>query len=171
MGLAGHNCNSRCGNVSCPSNKIYVVALRMWDGSNYTQVLCLECKIQAKKQKLLYQCTVYSTGCLNLKWTWLYEFIWRPAIGKFLYLYFIKIRTTRNLSLWLYEYFWIISLHGHLAYFILKVLAWEICNVKWRLAKKVIISHKDRICMVRIFMDQTLGYLDCLKITQNLKSP
>ena len=52
----------------------------------------------------------------------------------------IKIRTTHNLSLWLYEYFWIILLYGHLVYFILKVLAWEICNMKWEFAKKVIIK-------------------------------
>ena len=54
----------------------------------------------------------------------------------------IKIRTTHNLSLWLYEYFWIILLYGHLVYFILKVLAWEICNMKWGFAKKVIIKSQ-----------------------------
>ena len=62
----------------------------------------------------------------------------------------IKIRTTHNLSLWLYEYFWIILLYGHLVYFILKVLAWEIWNMKWGFAKKVIIKSQ------RQFMDQTL---------------
>ena len=45
----------------------------------------------------------------------------------------IKIRTTYNLSLWLYDNFWMTLLYGHLVYFILKVLAWEICNIKWRL--------------------------------------
>ena len=56
--------------------------------------------------------------------------------------WFIKIRTTHNLSLWLYEYFWIILFYGHLVYFILKVLAWEICNMKWGFAKKIIIKSK-----------------------------
>ena len=56
--------------------------------------------------------------------------------------WFIKIRTTHNLSLWLYEYFWIILLYGHLVYFIIKVLAWEICNMKWGFAKKVIIKSQ-----------------------------
>ena len=54
----------------------------------------------------------------------------------------IKIRTTNNLSLWLYEYFWIILLYGHLVYFILKVLAWEICNMKWGFAKKVLLKSQ-----------------------------
>ena len=54
----------------------------------------------------------------------------------------IKIQTTHNPSLWLYEYFWIILLYGHLIYFISKVLAWEICNMKWRFAKKVIIKSQ-----------------------------
>ena len=53
----------------------------------------------------------------------------------------IKIRTTHNISLWLYEYFWItVLLYGHLEYLILKVLAWEICNMKWGFAKKVMIK-------------------------------
>ena len=56
--------------------------------------------------------------------------------------WFIKIRTTHNLSLWLYEYFWIILLYGHPVYFILKVLAWEIFNMKWGFAKKVIIKSQ-----------------------------
>ena len=51
--------------------------------------------------------------------------------------WFIKIRTTHDLSLWLYEYFWILLLYGHLVCFILKLLAWEICNMKWGFAKKV----------------------------------
>ena len=68
----------------------------------------------------------------------------------------IKIRTTHNLSLWLYEYFWIILSYGHLVYFILKVLAWEICNMRWGFAKKVIIKSQRHLCMVRIFMNQTL---------------
>ena len=44
--------------------------------------------------------------------------------------------------MWLFEYFWIILLYGHLVYFILKVLAWEICNMKWEFAKKVIIKSQ-----------------------------
>ena len=68
----------------------------------------------------------------------------------------IKIRTTLNLSLWLHEYVRIILLYGHLVYFIWKAMAWESCNIKWGFAKQVIISHKDSLCMVRIFMDQTL---------------
>ena len=52
----------------------------------------------------------------------------------------IRIRTTHSLSMWLYENFWMIILYGHLAYFILKVLAWEIWNVfKMRICQK---SHK-----------------------------
>ena len=50
--------------------------------------------------------------------------------------WFIKNWTTHNLPLWLYEYFWIISLYGNLVYFILKVLAWKICIMKWGFAKK-----------------------------------
>ena len=50
--------------------------------------------------------------------------------------WFIEIRTTHDLSLWLYEYFWIILLYEHLVSFILKVLAWEICSIKWVFAKK-----------------------------------
>ena len=69
----------------------------------------------------------------------------------------IRIQTTHNLSLWIYEYFWIILLHGHLVYFILKILAWEICNyMKWEFDKKVIIYPQRQLCMVRIFMDQTM---------------
>ena len=47
-----------------------------------------------------------------------------------------------DLSLWLYESFCIILLYGHLVYFILKILAWEICNMKWGYAKKVIIKSQ-----------------------------
>ena len=52
-----------------------------------------------------------------------------------------EIRPTHNQSLW---HFWIISLYGHLkvVYLILKVLAWEICNMKWWFAKKVIIKSQ-----------------------------
>ena len=56
----------------------------------------------------------------------------------------IKIRTTHNLSLWLYEYFGIILLYGHLVYIAL-VLTWEICNMKWVFAKKVIIKSQRQI--------------------------
>ena len=48
----------------------------------------------------------------------------------------IKIQTT------LYEYFRIILLYGHLVYFNSNVLAWEICNMKWEFAKKVIIKSQ-----------------------------
>ena len=44
--------------------------------------------------------------------------------------------------MWFCEYFWIISLYGHLVYFILKVLVWEICNMKWGFAQKVIIKSQ-----------------------------
>ena len=54
----------------------------------------------------------------------------------------IKIRAIHNLSLWLCEYFWIILLYGHLVCFILKVLAWEISNMKWGFAKKVLIKSQ-----------------------------
>ena len=54
----------------------------------------------------------------------------------------IKIQATHILSLWHFEYFWIISLYGHLVYFILKVLAWEFCNMKWGFAKKVVIKSQ-----------------------------
>ena len=74
--------------------------------------------------------------------------------------WFIKIRTTHNLPLWLYEYFWIISLFGHLVYFILKVLAWEICIMKWGFAKKDIIKSQ------RQFMNQTLSWLISLLVSQ-----
>ena len=53
-----------------------------------------------------------------------------------------KIRTTHNLSLGLDEYFWIILLYWHLVYFILKVLAWDICDMKWGFAKNVIIESQ-----------------------------
>ena len=36
--------------------------------------------------------------------------------------------------MWFYEYF-MISFYGQLVYFIFKVLAWEICNMKWGFAK------------------------------------
>ena len=58
--------------------------------------------------------------------------------------WFIKIRTTHDLSLWLYEYFWIILLFGHLVNFILKVLAREICIMKSGFAKKVIIKSQKQ---------------------------
>ena len=58
--------------------------------------------------------------------------------------WFIKNQTAHNLSLWLYEYFWIISLYGHLVYFFFKVLAWEICSMKWGFAKKVMIKLQRR---------------------------
>ena len=51
--------------------------------------------------------------------------------------WFVKIRTTHNLSLWLNECFWIILLYGHLGHFILKVLAWKISNMKFGFAQKV----------------------------------
>ena len=54
----------------------------------------------------------------------------------------IKVWTTHNLSLWFYEYFWMILLYGHLVFFILKVLAWEICNMKRGFTKKVIIKSQ-----------------------------
>ena len=39
----------------------------------------------------------------------------------------IKIRTTYNLCLWIYEYFLIVSLYGHLVYFIVheKFATWN----------------------------------------------
>ena len=46
------------------------------------------------------------------------------------------------MSLWLYEYVWIMLLYGHPVYFIFKVLAWEICIIKWGFAKKVIIKSQ-----------------------------
>ena len=44
----------------------------------------------------------------------------------------------------------------YLVYFILKVLAWEIYNMKWVFAKKIIIVTKS-VYTVRIFMNQTLS--------------
>ena len=41
-------------------------------------------------------------------------------------------------------FFWIILLYGLLVYFILKVLAWIICNMKWGFAKKIIITKSQR---------------------------
>ena len=45
--------------------------------------------------------------------------------------------------MWLCEYFWIILLYGHLVYVLhLKVLAWEICNMKRGFDKKVILKSQ-----------------------------
>ena len=85
----------------------------------------------------------------------------------------IKIRTTHNLSLWLYEYFWIILLYGHLVYFILKVLAWEISNMKWGFTKKVIIKSQKQFMYgsnfhgsdVNIKRSYSLIYILCLDKT------
>ena len=60
-------------------------------------------------------------------------------------------------------------MYGHLVYFILKVLAWESCNMKWGFAKKIIISLKDSLCMVFIFIDQMLFQFESsLKIVTKL---
>ena len=71
----------------------------------------------------------------------------------------LKIWTTHNLSLWLYEYFWIILLYGHLVYFILKVLAWEICNMKWGFAKKVIIKSQRQFMYGSNFYGSDVRYI------------
>ena len=73
--------------------------------------------------------------------------------------WFIKIRTTPNLSLWLYEYFWIILLYGHLVCFILKLLAWEICNMKWGFAKKVIIKSQRQFSYGSNFYESDVMYI------------
>ena len=82
---------------------------------------------------------------------------------------FIKIRTTHNLSLWLF--FWmILLLYWHLVYFILKVLAWEFCNVKWGFAKKVIIKSQRQLMYGSNFYYQTLRsfLIDSILIGFNL---
>ena len=68
--------------------------------------------------------------------------------------WFMKIRTTHNLSLCFYEYVWIKLLYGHLVYFILKVLIWEICNMKWVFAKKVIIESQRQFMYGSNFSDE-----------------
>ena len=70
--------------------------------------------------------------------------------------WFIKIWTTYNLSLWLCEYLWIILLYGHLVYFIQR--SWHEKSAIWNedLPKKSWQRHKDSLCTVRIFMNQTL---------------
>ena len=79
--------------------------------------------------------------------------------------WFIKIRTTYNLFLWLCEYFWIILLYGHLVYFILKVLAWEICNVKWGFARKVIVKPQRQFMYGSIFYGSDIMYNDFVNTT------
>ena len=72
--------------------------------------------------------------------------------------WFIKTRTTYNLSLWLCEYLWILLLYKHLAYFIQR--SWHEKFAIWNedLPKKSWQRHKDSLCMVRIFMNQTLDF-------------
>ena len=73
--------------------------------------------------------------------------------------WFIKIWTTHNLALWLYEYLWIILLYGHLVCFILKLLAWEICNMKWGFAKKVKIKSQRQFIYGSNFYESDVTYM------------
>ena len=53
-----------------------------------------------------------------------------------------KLNHTKNHS---YQYLWIGLLYWHLVYLVLKVLAWEICNIELEFAKKVIIKSQIAI--------------------------
>ena len=53
-----------------------------------------------------------------------------------------KLNHTKNHS---YQYLWIGLLYWHLVYLVLKVLAWEICNIELEFAKKVIIQSQITI--------------------------
>ena len=75
-------------------------------------------------------------------WVYMETSNWKISIPLF-NVWFIKIRTTRNLSLWLYEYFWIISLHG------------QNCQK----SHNTVTNHNYIFCVVRIFMNQTLFYM------------
>ena len=57
---------------------------------------------------------------------------------------------------------------SYLVYLVLKVLAWEICNIKLENAKKshnTVTNHDYTLCVVRIFLNQTL--LDRIENVRN----
>ena len=53
-------------------------------------------------------------------------------------------------------------MYGHLVYFILKVLAWEICNMKWGFAKKVIIKSQRQLMYGSNFYELDVKFVGLL---------
>ena len=73
--------------------------------------------------------------------------------------------------MWLYEYFWIILVYGHLVYFILKVLAWEICNMIWGFGKNVIIKSPRQFMHGSNFYESDVSFSKSLLSCQFSNCP